>query len=73
VTFVRHSDIPWIEAEGDYGRLNAGSRSWLLRETMNSAEKRLTGRRSMRIHRSTIVNGDRIRELEFPTRRRGSR
>jgi hypothetical protein len=38
VTFVGYSDIRWIEAEGDYGRLNAGSRSWLLRETMNSLE-----------------------------------
>ena len=63
VTFVRHSEIDWIGAEGDYVRLHAGARSWLVRETMTSAESRLAGRRFLRIHRSAIVNVDRIREL----------
>ncbi len=63
VTFVRHADIDWVEADGDYVRLHAGPRSWMLRETMASVERRLGQRRFLRIHRSTIVNVDRIREL----------
>jgi len=63
VTFVRLADLDWVEAEGDYLKLHAGARSWLVRETMASAEKRLPARRFLRIHRSTIVNVDRIREL----------
>jgi two-component system, LytTR family, response regulator len=63
VTFVRHADIDWIEADGDYVRLHAGAKSWMLRETMSAVERRLGPRRFLRIHRSTIVNVDRIREL----------
>ncbi len=63
VTFVRLADLDWVEAEGDYLKLHAGAKSWLVRETMASAEKRLPARRFLRIHRSTIVNVDRIREL----------
>jgi two-component system, LytTR family, response regulator len=64
VTFVRLSDIDWVEAEGDYVRIHAGGRSHLVRETMASAERRLPGRRFVRIHRSTIVNAERVRELD---------
>ena len=63
VHFVRHSEIDRVEAEGDYVRLHVASRSWLVRETMSAAERRLGGRRFLRIHRSKIVNADRIREL----------
>ena len=63
LVFVRHAEIDWIEAAGDYVRLHAGARSWLVRETMAAAERRLAPRRFLRIHRSTIVNVDRIREM----------
>jgi two-component system LytT family response regulator len=63
VTFVRLTDIDWVEAEGDYVRLHAAGRSHLVRETMAEAERRLPSRRFVRIHRSTIVNTDRIREV----------
>jgi two-component system LytT family response regulator len=63
VTFVRLSDIDWVEAEGDYVRLHAAGRSHLVRETMAQAERRLPARRFVRIHRSTIVNTDRIAEV----------
>ena len=63
VTLVRLADLDWVEAEGDYLRLHAGARAWLVRETMAAAEKRLPARKFLRIHRSTIVNVDRIREL----------
>ena len=60
---VRHAEIDRVEAEGDYVRIHAGARSWLVRETMTAAEKRLGPRRFLRIHRSTIVNVDRVVEL----------
>jgi two-component system LytT family response regulator len=64
VTFVRHADIEWVGAEGDYVRLHAGPRSYLIHETLASVERGLGSRRFLRIHRSTIVNLDRVRELE---------
>jgi two-component system, LytTR family, response regulator len=63
IRFVRHTEIDWIEAAGDYVRLHAGEKSWLLRETMAAVESALPSRRFVRIHRSTIVNLERIREL----------
>jgi two-component system LytT family response regulator len=60
--FVRHDEIDWIEAQGDYVRLHAGERHWLVRDTMAALEIRL-GTSFARIHRSTIVNIDRIREV----------
>lgn len=63
LTFVRHADVDWIEAAGDYVRLHTASASWLMRGTMTAVEKDLPPRRFLRIHRSAIVNVDRIREL----------
>ncbi len=62
LTLLRHSEVDWIEAEGDYLCLHAGGREMLVRETMASAERRLDSR-FLRIHRSAIVNVDRVREL----------
>jgi two-component system LytT family response regulator len=63
VTFVRTGDIDWIEAEGYYARLHVGEKSHLVRETMSSLESRLDPARFVRIHRSTIVNKERIKEM----------
>jgi two-component system, LytTR family, response regulator len=63
VVFVKLTDIDWVEAAGDYVTLHAGKKSWLLRDTIISLEKRLGFTLFRRIHRSTIVNIDRIREL----------
>jgi two-component system LytT family response regulator len=63
VFFVRQEDIDWIEAADNYVNLHVGSDTHLIRETMNSLEQRLDSRRFLRIHRSTIVNSDRIKEL----------
>lgn len=57
------AEVDWIEAAGNYVRLHHGGESHLLRETMTALEGRLDGRRFVRIHRSTIVNLDRVREL----------
>jgi two-component system LytT family response regulator len=62
--FVKTEDIDWIEAAGNYLRLHAGGETHLLRETMNSLERRLEAGRFVRIHRSTIVNVERIREFQ---------
>ncbi len=64
VTFLKVDEIDWIEAEGNYVRLHVGPVSHLLRETMKGIEARLDGERFIRIHRSTIVNTDRIKELQ---------
>jgi len=63
LVFLRHPEIDWVEAEGDYIRIHAGPKSWLVRETMKSVEADLGTRRFLRIHRSTIVNVDKIGEL----------
>lgn len=63
IYFVRAEDIDWIEAEGDYMKFHAAGRVHLLRETMGNLEERLDPRRFIRIHRSTIVNIDRVRKL----------
>ncbi len=64
VFFVKVDDIDWIEAEGNYVRLHMGAQSHLLRETMKGMESVLDASQFIRIHRSTIVNADRIRELQ---------
>jgi two-component system, LytTR family, response regulator len=62
IFFVNAEEIDWVEAVGDYVRLHVGRQSHLLRETMAAMEARL-GDRFLRIHRSTIVNSERIKEL----------
>jgi two-component system, LytTR family, response regulator len=64
VFFLRTDDIDWIEAAGNYVRLHLAEDSHLFRETMNNMEARLDGQRFVRIHRSRIVNTDRIKELQ---------
>jgi two-component system LytT family response regulator len=63
IVFLRHAEIDWIEAEGDYVRIHAGKSSWLVRDRIGRVERELGGRRFARIHRSTIVALDRIREV----------
>jgi two-component system LytT family response regulator len=63
VFFLKADDIDWVEASGNYVNLHTKGEAHLLRETMNSIEARLDPQRFVRIHRSTIVNIDRIKEL----------
>ena len=63
IVFVNAADVDWIEAASNYVRLHLGKESHLLRETMSSLETRLDPKVFARIHRSTIVNIERIREL----------
>jgi two-component system LytT family response regulator len=64
VLFLKTEDIDWIEAAGNYVRLHVGRESHLLRETMNTIETKLDPAHFLRIHRSTIVNLDRIKEMQ---------
>lgn len=60
---VEESDIDWIDAAGDYMCIHAGGATHILRGTLRELEAKLDGNRFARIHRSTIVNVDRVREL----------
>jgi two-component system, LytTR family, response regulator len=62
--FLRTDEIDWIEASGNYVRLHVGTTSHLLRETMNAIEGRLDPEKFFRIHRSRIVNMERIQEMQ---------
>ena len=64
VTILGVKDIDWIEAEGDYVKIHVGKAWHLLRETMKRLEAQFDPTRFVRIHRSTIVNVERIRELQ---------
>jgi two-component system, LytTR family, response regulator len=63
IYFVKMADIDYCEAAGNYVRLHVGSNTHLVRETMGRLESDLDSRQFVRIHRSTIVNIDRIEEF----------
>ncbi|KYF87010.1 LyTR family two component transcriptional regulator [Sorangium cellulosum] len=69
VVFLSVEEIDWIEAADYYVQIHAGGKSYLHRETMNSVEGKLDPARFVRIHRSAIVNRDRIKELRTQGRR----
>lgn len=60
---VDAADVDWIEADGDYVSLHVAERTHLLRGTMAALERQLDPARFLRIHRSTIVQLDRVQEL----------
>jgi two-component system, LytTR family, response regulator len=64
VLFVATKDIDWIEAEGNYVRLHVGSCEHEFRETLGALEEKLNPAEFLRIHRSTIVNIQRIKEIQ---------
>lgn len=64
VVFLRPDEIDWVEAAGNYVKLHVGADAHLYRESMKNMEARLDGEQFVRIHRSAIVNVDRIRELQ---------
>lgn len=57
------ADIDWVEAERDYVSLHVGKKTWLLRETISAAEARLQQSGFLRIHRSVLVNANRVQRL----------
>lgn len=63
ILFVKTGEIDWLEAEGNYTRLHVGARHLEIRQSLTSLEHRLNPRDFVRIHRSTIVNVHRIKEI----------
>lgn len=64
VFFLNVDEIQCIQAEGNYVRVHSGAKSYLLRGTIGSLESQLDPRKFLRIHRSTIVKLDKIKELQ---------
>jgi two-component system LytT family response regulator len=63
VFFLKTDEIEWIEAAGNYVKLHVGRDSHMIRETMNGIEAKLDPEKFLRIHRSTVVHIDCIKEL----------
>jgi two-component system LytT family response regulator len=63
IQFLRVEDVDWIEADADYVRLHAHGKQHLVRAKIGELEQRLDPRLFLRIHRSTIVQLDRVKEL----------
>jgi two-component system, LytTR family, response regulator len=63
ILFIKTEDIDWIEAEGNYVRLHSGTQRHLLRDTISALEGQLDPKKFLRVHRSTIVNLDRVKEM----------
>ena len=64
VHFVRADDVDWLDVDGNYVQLHAGGRVHLVRGPLGAVEARLDPARFVRVHRSAIVNVDRIASLE---------
>lgn len=64
IFFIKTEEIDWLEAEGNYVRLHSGKESYLLRDAISSLENQLDPKKFLRIHRSAIVNINRIQELQ---------
>ena len=60
---VEAADVDWIEAADYYATLHVGGKAHLLRETLTDLARRLDPERFFRVHRSAIVNFDRVREI----------
>ena len=63
VIFIAAADVDWIAADDYYIKLHVGGKAHLLRMSMNELEEKLDPKNFLRIHRSTIVNFDRVKEL----------
>ncbi len=63
-TWINQDDIEWIDAAGDYMCVQANGKNHIMRKTMKELEQCLDDRILQRIHRSTIVNVTKVREME---------
>lgn len=67
VVLIDPNEIDWIEADDYYAVIHVGNKRYMLRESLTSLGERLPPERFIRVHRSAIVNGDRVRELRRGT------
>lgn len=65
ICFVKISDIDWIEAADYYACLHVGAKNHLLRRSLSDLEEELDPKQFCRVHRSGIVNLDRVRSLKL--------
>ena len=63
--FVGVDDVDWVEAYGNYVRLHVGKGVHLIRETLGNIERKLDPSRFARVHRSSIVNLDRVARMDL--------
>lgn len=63
MVFVKPEEIDWVEAAANYAEFHVGERSYLIRETLDALQDKLDPQSFVRIHRSRIVNIDRVREI----------
>jgi two-component system LytT family response regulator len=63
VLLLKSDDLEWIEAADYYVSLHTGGKSYLLRQTMAEIERQLDPAKFVRVHRSAIVNLERVREM----------
>ena len=63
IYFLKTEEIDWVEGAGDYLSLHSGSQTHLIRETMSNFHAKLDAKKFLRIHRSTIVNIERIKDI----------
>lgn len=64
IYFLKIEEIDWVESAGDYLSLHSGSQTHLIRERMGNFYAKLDSQKFLRIHRSTIVNIERIKDIE---------
>ena len=64
ITFLRTDEINWIEADDKYVHLHTGKVSPMVRQTLSAMETQLDPKKFRRVHRSAIVNIERIKELQ---------
>ena len=64
VVFLSFDEIDWVEAAANYVKVNVGKQSYLLREGIGRVAERLDPAQFIRIHRSVIVNLEKIKELQ---------
>lgn len=63
VMLLEHDEVFWVEAEGDYVRVHAADNSYQVRTTLSGIAAQLPADIFVRIHRSTLVNRHRVREM----------
>ena len=64
IYFLKIEEIDWVEGAGDYLSLHSASGTHLIRETMGDFHAKLDSQKFLRIHRSTIVNIERIKDIQ---------
>ncbi len=64
ITFLQTREIDWLEADDKYVHLHTGKGTRMVRQTLSAMEEQLDPGKFVRVHRSTMVNTDRIKELQ---------